>query len=279
MVQKHIVISMIAPVAVAGILIMTILSATANAQEDNSTGIPQQPVEGCGPGTDNSTCSTTPNQQQQAPLAPTTAGCGPGTDNSTCSTTPNQQQAPAAPTTAGCGPGTDNSTCKATTSSLQPTNMTNPTNNTGNVSSDLVNTILSMHNSERAAVGVPALVWNDKLAAQAKAWAEHLATTGEFGHSTCCGAFRDYGENVAGYFTGIGQGVQLWIDEKNHYNGGPLPPDTPGSGPQAIGHYTQMVWRTTTSVGCGTASGSGHPFSILVCQYSPPGNIFGQKPY
>src|SRR5690242_4351367 len=242
MVQKHIVISMIAPVAVAGILIMTILAATANAQ---------QPV----------------------------VGCGPGTDNSTCSTTPNQQQAPAATTTAGCGPGTDNSTCKATTSSLQPTNMTNPTNNTGNVSSDLVNTILSMHNSERAAVGVPALVWNDKLAAQAKAWAEHLATTGEFGHSTCCGAFRDYGENVAGYFTGIGQGVQLWVDEKNHYNGGPLPPDTPGSGPQAIGHYTQMVWRTTTSVGCGTASGSGHPFSILVCQYSPPGNIFGQKPY
>jgi uncharacterized protein YkwD len=250
MVQKHIVISMIAPVAVAGILIMTLFTATANAQqEDNSTGNPQQPVAGCGPGTDNSTCSTIPNTQ--APAAPTIAGCGPGTDNSTCSTIP----------------------------SLQPTNMTNPTNNTGNVSSDLVNTILSMHNSERAAVGVPALVWNDKLAAGAKAWAEHLATTGEFAHSTCCGAFRDYGENLAGYIVGVGQGVQLWIDEKNHYNGGPLPPDTPASGPQAIGHYTQMVWRTTTSVGCGTASGSGHPFSILVCQYSPPGNIFGQKPY
>src|SRR5690242_17170207 len=109
MVQKHIVISMIAPVAVAGILIMTILAATANAQ---------QPVVGCGPGTDNSTCSTTPNQQQ-APTAPTTAGCGPGTDNSTCSTTPNQQQAPTAPTTAGCGPGTDNSTCSTTPNQQQ----------------------------------------------------------------------------------------------------------------------------------------------------------------
>ena len=152
-------------------------------------------------------------------------------------------------------------------------------NSSGNATVVDAKSILAVHNSERAAVGVPALVWNDKLAAGAKAWAEHLATTGEFAHSTCCGAFRDYGENIAGYNTDVAQGVQLWIDEKNHYNGGPLPPDTPGSGPQAIGHYTQMVWRTTTSVGCGTASGSGHPFSILVCQYSPPGNIFGQKPY
>ncbi|MGC2572490.1 MAG: CAP domain-containing protein [Candidatus Nitrosopolaris sp.] len=37
MVQKHIVISMIAPVAVVGILIMAILAATVNAQESNST--------------------------------------------------------------------------------------------------------------------------------------------------------------------------------------------------------------------------------------------------
>jgi len=145
MALKPIIIFLIASVAEAGILIMTILAATANAQ---------QPVVGCGPGTDNSTCSTTPNQQQ-APAAPTT--------------------------TAGCGPGTDNSTCKATTPSLQPTSTTNPTNNTGNVSSDLVNTILSMHNSERAAVGVPAIVWSDDLAAQAKTWAEHLAATGQSG--------------------------------------------------------------------------------------------------
>ena len=62
MVQKHIVISMIAPVAIAGILIMTILAATANAQENNSTGNSQQPVARCGPDTDNSTCSA-PNPE------------------------------------------------------------------------------------------------------------------------------------------------------------------------------------------------------------------------
>src|SRR5690348_4896238 len=278
MVQKHIVISMIAPVAVAGILIMTILSATANAQEDNSTGIPQQPVEGCGPGTDNSTCSTTPNQQQQAPLAPTTAGCGPGTDNSTCSTTPNQQQAPAAPTTAGCGPGTDNSTCKVITPSLQPTNITKPTNNTGNVSADFANTILSMHNNERAAVGVPGLVWSNDLAAQAKTWAEHVAATGQFAHDLNRG---NVGENIAGFYTDVAKGVQNWINEKNGYHGDVMTLQNLNS----IGHYTQMVWRSTTQVGCGTAPPNGQQppagfgYSILVCRYSPPGNYMGQKPY
>jgi hypothetical protein len=42
MVQKHIVISMIAPVILAGILIMTILAANANAQESNNAGNAQQ---------------------------------------------------------------------------------------------------------------------------------------------------------------------------------------------------------------------------------------------
>ena len=42
--------------------------------------------------------------------------------------------------------------------------------------------VLAVHNRERAAVGVPPLVWNDKLAADAKTYAEHLATTGKFDH-------------------------------------------------------------------------------------------------
>ena len=210
---------MIAPVAVAGILIMTILAATANAQqENNNTGNPQQPV----------------------------VGCGPGTDNSTCSTTPNQQQSPAAPTTAGCGPGTDNSTCKVITPSLQPTNITKPTNNTGNVSADFANTILSMHNNERAAVGVPGLVWSNDLAAQAKTWAEHVAATGQFAHDLNRG---NVGENIAGFYTDVAKGVQNWINEKNGYHGDVMTLQNLNS----IGHYTQMVWRSTTQVGCGTA--------------------------
>ena len=216
-------------------------------------------------------------------------------DNSGSSTTDNSGSSAGGSTdnggsssTGGSSTTTDNggssstggsSTTTADNSATLPTTST-ASNNTGNIA-DLANSILAVHNSERGAVGVPLLVWNETLAAGAKTWAEHLASTGEFAHSTCCGAFRDYGENIAGFYPdeGMTKAQAGWIAEKNHYDGGPLPPDTPGSGPQAIGHYTQMVWRTTTSVGCGTASGGGHPFSILVCQYSPPGNIFGQKPY
>jgi Cysteine-rich secretory protein family len=137
---------------------------------------------------------------------------------------------------------------------------------------------LAVHNRERAAVGVPPLVWSDKLAADAKTWAEHLAATGKFEHSTCCGAFRAYGENLAGFYSDrpMTEAQAGWISEKKDYHGGPFQPMAANGSP---GHYTQMVWRTTKEVGCGTGSGGGHPFSILVCRYSPPGNIFGQKPY
>ena len=93
-------------------------------------------------------------------------------------------------------------------------------NNTGNAQGeDLVNTILTVHNQERAEVGVPPLTWSDKLAADSQTWANQMETTGEFAHSTCCGAFRDYGEALAGIYNttsaGIVEGQARWIGEKN----------------------------------------------------------------
>ena len=50
-------------------------------------------------------------------------------------------------------------------------------NNSGNVQGEnLVNSILAVHNQERAAVGVQPLTWSDTLAAGAQTWAQHLAT-------------------------------------------------------------------------------------------------------
>ncbi len=150
---------------------------------------------------------------------------------------------------------------------------------------DLKSMVLSVHNRERAAVSVPPLIWSDKLATDAKAWAEHLLATGEFVHSTCCGAFKDYGENLASSTgsdrsTGpIAQNMQGWISEKNDYHGGPFQPIASNGSP---GHYTQMVWKSTTEVGCGTASGAlaeGGYRDVLVCRYTPAGNFFGQPAY
>jgi uncharacterized protein YkwD len=155
---------------------------------------------------------------------------------------------------------------------------------------NFVNTILEIHNSERAAVGVPALVWSDSLAASAQTWADHLATINEFVHSTG----QPYGENIAGWTHGCGLSslvppldytkvvcpgdtlstmVMSWVNEKTLWHGGVLTQENW----YPTGHYTQVVWKTTTEIGCGMATGSANDY--LVCQYSPGGNVIGQAPY
>jgi uncharacterized protein YkwD len=180
------------------------------------------------------------------------------------------------------GSSTGGSTTTTDNSATLPTTST-ASNNTGNSTGVDANAILAVHNSERAAVGVPPLVWSDTLAAGAQTWANQLLATGELEHSTCCGAFKDYGENLAyagppGYKTQP-QLAQSWADEKKDYV--PCNPCNYSS----IGHYTQMVWKDTKQVGCGFASGPGGAYAkyggtdILVCQYTPPGNQNSQPPY
>ena len=153
-------------------------------------------------------------------------------------------------------------------------------------------TVLNVHNSERAAVKVPPLTWSNSLADGAQTWATHLATTGQFAHDpvytglSCFQARTNpcYGENIAGFNpskgpSAPGEGVDLWVKEKSKY--------TPGSPVDLYvnGHYTQMVWQATTKVGCATAPPNGqappngHPYSILVCRYDPSGNGPPGVPY
>ena len=70
------------------------------------------------------------------------------------------------------------------------------------------------------------------------------------------------------------QAVNMWGDEKSFYTSY-VPIDS--SNYQTFGHYTQMVWRDTTQIGCAVVTcASG---SIVVCRYSPPGNYLGEYPY
>jgi uncharacterized protein YkwD len=143
---------------------------------------------------------------------------------------------------------------------------------------DLATSILAVHNQERADVSVPPLVWSDELAAGAQTWADHIATTGEFGHSQCS---ECYGENLAARdhttVVPMAQALASWVSEKNNYQGGPFDPTTQTNASNVYAHYTQMVWNGTTEIGCATDTGGGVDY--LVCRYTPPGNSIGQTPY
>jgi len=124
--------------------------------------------------------------------------------------------------------------------------------------------MLAIHNSERALVGAPPLVWNNTLAAEAKAWAEHLSPTGELYHDLSLDSHAiSEGENIVSSTT---IGPRLWINEKNDFHGNVANRAAVASGLPTAGHYLQMVWPYTKQVGCAYSS-SGH--DILVCRYSP----------
>lgn len=49
----------------------------------------------------------------------------------------------------------------------------------------------------------------------------------------------------------------------------------PGFG-EKTGHFTQVVWKASTKMGCGTASDG--PNVYVTCRYSPAGNLMGAFP-
>jgi len=48
---------------------------------------------------------------------------------------------------------------------------------------------------------------------------------------------------------------------------------------KVCGHYTQVVWKNSTKIGCAGVVCSNGGGIIYGCNYDPPGNYSGQKPY
>ncbi|MHB8110933.1 MAG: CAP domain-containing protein [Syntrophorhabdaceae bacterium] len=140
-----------------------------------------------------------------------------------------------------------------------------------------VRQLLAAHNAARAEVGTSALTWSASLALYAQEWADHLASTvRRMEHRPHSGKWKQkYGENLfmgsAGHYGSI-DAVALWKTEKSAYHGEAIHM----SNFSAYGHYTQLIWRNTRSIGCGKAQGDGNMF--VVCNYDPPGNVLGQVP-
>ena len=131
--------------------------------------------------------------------------------------------------------------------------------------------ILRLHNRERAAVGVAPLRWDPALAATALECAKALAASRQFRH---CRSGENLWMGTAGRFTPA-QMVQPWAAERRDFQPGTFPAVSRSGTWQAVGHYTQMVWRTTTTLGCAAATGADG-LTRLVCHYAPAGNILGR---
>lgn len=142
---------------------------------------------------------------------------------------------------------------------------------------------LDKHNVYRCMHGIPAFTWDSDIAANAQAWADN----GDYKHSSSASRVvngEQCGENLAmGYPSLKGDAsTVMWYSEiefTEPYGVAASFQDSKPAG-NAIGHYTQVVWKNSVKLGCGkgTTSSSMGDAEYWVCQYGPAGNYGGQFP-
>jgi uncharacterized protein YkwD len=131
---------------------------------------------------------------------------------------------------------------------------------------------LNLHNAKRAMHGTPALAWSASLAAAAQQWADGCS----FKHS----GFNGYGENLYYGTSATGKdAVEWWYAEVQYYDwNNPIGSYNAGDTDRSkeTRHFTQIVWKATTTLGCGIAQCGDRKF--VVCRYQPPGNFNANNP-
>jgi len=141
---------------------------------------------------------------------------------------------------------------------------------------EIARRLLAAHNQVRAEAGVPPLVWDRELAASAAAYGPTLTQLGRPVHAARLGRNCPH-ENLLQSNRGgrtPEQMVAYWVGEKRNYVPGTFPNVSRTGQWFDVAHYTQVVWRSTTRVGCAVHSDLNYDW--LICRYSPPGNIDGR---
>ncbi len=144
-------------------------------------------------------------------------------------------------------------------------------------SASMAQEILNAHNKYRSEVGVTPLIWSNQLAAQAEEWAKYLSENQAFKHSQTSGQGENLWMGTSGRFS-YTQMVDAWGSEKKYFKYGTFPNVSSTGNWTDVGHYTQIVWKNTTEVGCAGVDGRDGNYRF-VCRYVSPGNFRGQKPF
>lgn len=178
------------------------------------------------------------------------------------------------------------STSTSTSSSTPPPAATPPSSNTG---LDAFSTeILNAHNKARSLRGANPLVWDATLTNAAKTWAQKCVWKHGGNEGIAGGAGQNLAAGASSGATASQSGqtvVDMWVAEEKDYD-----PNNPVFG-MNTGHFTQVVWKSSTKLGCfqqscpaATFVGSdGKPVFptmrsavFTVCNYGPPGNYQGR---
>lgn len=133
---------------------------------------------------------------------------------------------------------------------------------------------LYAHNIARETSGVPPLKWDKGLARFADKWAKQRKPDCNMIHSG-----GPYGENIFWYrqrkMWSPEKVVTKWFEERFNY----YPETNTCTSGQMCGHYTQIVWRSTTAVGCARVKCNNNRGFLVVCEYDPCGNYEGESPF
>lgn len=121
--------------------------------------------------------------------------------------------------------------------------------------------IMNSTNTYRADHNATDLSWNKTLATFA---ANFLGKSCTFEHSG-----GPYGENLAIGYPNVTVSVEAWGEERKEYD------FNDGGFAMGTGHFTQLVWKDTTDVGCGRRL-CGENGWFLACEYWPVGNVEGR---
>ncbi|XP_026108243.1 Golgi-associated plant pathogenesis-related protein 1-like [Carassius auratus] len=125
---------------------------------------------------------------------------------------------------------------------------------------------LEAHNQYRKQHQAPELKYSVELCSAAQKWADHLLNIKKLAHSD-----TKNGENVFFSFSSVKktpkgkEAVDSWYSEIKDYNF-----RSPGF-QSNTGHFTQVVWKSSTELGVGLATDGNTVF--VVGQYKPAGNM------
>ncbi|CAI0426736.1 unnamed protein product [Linum tenue] len=137
----------------------------------------------------------------------------------------------------------------------------------------LASQFLYAHNKVRAKYYLPALKWNRTLAR----FARHYANTRQKDCLLEHSSNRVYGENLFwskyGHWTPANV-VKTWADESKYYDF----QNNQCLDNQPCGHFTQIIWKSTTRLGCGRVQCLNNKGFLYVCAYDPPGNYYFEGP-